>query len=69
MDGYYYFGKPTASYWKFIKLNLHDGRPYHIETSPMISKANQWTSFYMIRKSTEVHHVRVKYFDLECKSV
>ena len=25
--------------------------PYHIETSPLICSANQWTGFYMIRTS------------------
>ena len=27
---------------------FHDGDPYHIETSPLTCKANQWTGFYMI---------------------
>ena len=26
---------------------FHDGGPYHIETSPLICSANQWTGFYM----------------------
>ena len=30
------------------KINFLDRGPYHIETSPLICKANQWTSFYMI---------------------
>ena len=25
----------------------HDGGRYHIETSPLICRANQWTSFYI----------------------
>ena len=25
--------------------------PYHIETSPLICSANEWTGFYMIRTS------------------
>ena len=25
----------------------HDGGPYHLETSPLICRANQWTGFYM----------------------
>ena len=29
-------------------LTLHRGGPYHIETSPLICGANQWTGFYMI---------------------
>ena len=27
---------------------FHDGRPYHIETSLLTCRANQWTGFYMI---------------------
>ena len=27
---------------------LHDGSPYHTETSPVICFANQWTGFYVI---------------------
>ena len=27
---------------------FHDGGRYHIETSPLICRANQWTGFYMI---------------------
>ena len=30
---------------------FHDGGPYHIETSPLIRNANQWTGFYMIGTS------------------
>ena len=26
---------------------VHDGGLYHLETSPLISAANQWTGFYM----------------------
>ena len=29
---------------------FHDGRPYYIETSPLICSADQWTGFYMIGK-------------------
>ena len=29
----------------------HDGRCYHIEISPLICRANQWTGFYMITAS------------------
>ena len=32
------------------KLTLSLG-PYHMETSQLICKANQWTGFYMIRTS------------------
>ena len=30
---------------------FHDGGRYHIETSPLIYSANQWTGFYMIMAS------------------
>ena len=30
---------------------FHDGGRYHIETSPLICFANQWTGFYMISAS------------------
>ena len=30
---------------------INDGGPYHIETSPLICKANQWAGFYMIGTS------------------
>ena len=30
---------------------FHDGGPYHIETSPLICSANQWTGFYMVGTS------------------
>ena len=34
-----------------IELSLnpfHDGGRYHIETSPLICRGNQWTGFYMM---------------------
>ena len=30
---------------------LHEGVPYHIETSLLIFSANQWTGFYIIGSS------------------
>ena len=33
------------------KYILHDGGPYHIETSPLLCRANQWTGFSMIGTS------------------
>ena len=30
---------------KMAVLAFHDGSPYHIETSPLIWSANQWTGF------------------------
>ena len=32
-------------------LTFHDGGRYHIEISPLICQANQWTGFYMITAS------------------
>ena len=32
----------------FSRYLFHDGGPYHIETSPLICIANEWTGFYMI---------------------
>ena len=39
--------------WKIIETPkfFHDGGRYHIETSPLICGANQWTGFYMIAAS------------------
>ena len=34
----------------FLEL-FHDGGRYHIENSPLICRANQWTGFYMISPS------------------
>ena len=34
----------------FLQL-FHDACPYHIETSPLICRTNQWIGFYMIRTS------------------
>ena len=34
----------------FLEL-FHDGDRYHIETSPLICSANQWTGFFMIMAS------------------
>ena len=30
---------------------FHNGGPHHIETSPLICRESQWSSFYMIRIS------------------
>lgn len=30
----------------FIYALFHDRDPFHIETGPLISSANQWTGFY-----------------------
>ena len=44
----YYF-----EYFEYIPyiLTFHDGGCYHIETSSLICRANQWTGFYMITAS------------------
>ena len=34
-------------HWSEICQLFHDGGPYHIETSPLICSANQWTGFCM----------------------
>ena len=34
-----------------VYLLFHDGGRYHIETSRLICRANQWTGFYMITAS------------------
>ena len=35
-------------YFYLVFLVFRDGGRYHIETSPLICSANQWTGFYMI---------------------
>ena len=35
----------------FCVCHFHDGGSYHIETSPLICRANEWTGFYMIGTS------------------
>ena len=46
----------ATSVIKYLKVLIwvwlfHDGGRYHIETSPLICSANQWTGFYMITAS------------------
>ena len=55
------------NYFKYFKhpvLLFHDGGPYHIETSPLIYSANQWTGFYMKGTSImkELPHFRLMLF-------
>ena len=43
--------------------------PYHIETSPLISKANQWTDVYVIENSVmkelmQIHYANILYLVL-----
>ena len=42
------------------ELILYGGGPYHIETSPLIQSAKQWTGFYM----RDLRHERVKLFQI-----
>ena len=32
----------------YVIILSHDGGPYHIEISPLIFRANQWTDFYIL---------------------
>ena len=41
----------ASSHCWFDQLTLYDGGCYHIETSPLIGSASQWTGFYMITAS------------------
>ena len=38
----------TPRHSEHFALKSFDGGPYHIETSPLIWRANQWTGFYVI---------------------
>ena len=51
-----------------ICLTLHDGDPYHVETSPLIYIAYQWTGFYMIGTSVIKGCVRYIFAGLFCMS-
>ena len=43
---------PKTFLFFYFKLKLlHDGGRYHIETRPLICRANQWTGFYVMRTS------------------
>ena len=53
---------------------FHDGGPYHIENSPLVSRANQWAGFYIIRisamKELSYFVKQIKFFsNLDAKSV
>ena len=41
----------TIPFFILTNFALYDSGPYHIETSPLICTANQWTGFYMIGTS------------------
>ena len=42
------FGR-NHEFW--MQYSAHGGGRYHIETSPLVCRANQWTDFYMIGTS------------------
>ena len=42
---------PNFAYYVKIIKHFQDAGRYHIETSPSICRANQWTGFYMITAS------------------
>ena len=44
---------------------FHDGGPYHIETSPLIRKANRWTGFFMIGTSVMKKFICAIYLKLQ----
>ena len=48
---------------------IHDRGPYHIETSPLTCKANQWTGFYMTGTSVMKELIEVKYLKECCKII
>ena len=53
--------QPISCNWYHEMGELfHDGGRYHIETSPLICRANQWTGFYMITASVMKWVNRVK---------
>ena len=42
------FLKCIRPLWDIMHQLVHDGGPYHIETSPLVCRANQRTGFYTI---------------------
>ena len=44
------FSESVVVYKSTLSL-IHDRGPYHIETSPLISRANQWIGFHTIGTS------------------
>ena len=66
MDSLYRTRKVLHNFLRVFKTmsNIYDEaffakivNTYHIETSPLICRANQWTSFYMIGTSVIVNEV------------
>ena len=59
------FLSPIKTFWKLILFLLNSfmmEAPYHIETSPLICSANQWTGFYMIGPSVMKELKAAQYF-------
>ena len=40
-----------VSFFNKVTGLFHDGCSYHVETSPLTGRANQWIGFYMIETS------------------
>ena len=61
-------GTPRITFRSGAFSLFHDGGRYHIEASPLICSANQWTGFYTITAKSmdwflydnDLHHERVK---------
>ena len=47
-EAYFYSEDDIVIYLSVLILTFHDGGRYHIETSPLICRAYQWTGFYML---------------------
>ena len=45
------YGMEHTDHIKNISNLFHNGRPCHKETTPLITRANQWTGFYMVGTS------------------
>ena len=61
-SNFYETGVSFAEYilYQFIFSQLfYDGGPYHVETSPMIWRTNQWTGFYVIGMSFKIELISV----------
>ena len=43
---------------------FHDRGPYHIEASPLVCSANQWTGFYKIGTAVMKELISISAFDL-----
>ena len=43
---------------KSKELTFHDGGPYHVETSPLIYRGNQWNGLYMTGTSSVMKELK-----------